>query len=40
MIYDSFIDNIIKDLLLKTVTMGEGETKIIKHCVTSFMDDP
>jgi hypothetical protein len=29
-----------KSLLLKSVTMGEGVSNIIKNCVTSFMDDP
>ncbi len=27
-------------LVIKSVTMGEGVSKIIKYCMTSFMDDP
>jgi hypothetical protein len=38
--YQGLCDNITKALLLKSVTMGEGVSKIIQNCVTSFMDDP
>jgi hypothetical protein len=38
--YQGFCDNSIKALVLKSVTMGGGVSKIIKYYVTSFMDDP
>ena len=34
-----FCDSITKNLFIKSVTIGGG-SKIIKYCVTSFMDDP
>ncbi len=38
--YQRFCDNSTKALLIKSVTMGEGLSRIIKNCVTSFIDDP
>jgi hypothetical protein len=38
--YQWFCDNCIKALVIINVTMGERASKIIKNCVTSFMDDP
>jgi hypothetical protein len=35
----SICDNSTKALLLKRMSIGGG-SKIIKNCVTSFMDDP
>ncbi len=35
-----FCDDSVKALVIKSVTMGGGGVKIIKYCVTSFMDDP
>jgi hypothetical protein len=32
--------NSTKTILLKSVTMGGGVSKIIENCVASFMDDP
>ena len=32
---------LVKDLVIKSVTMGEGGgLKSVQNCVTSFMDDP
>ena len=36
----NFVIAVLKALVLKSVTMGEEVSKIIKNCVTSFMDDP
>jgi hypothetical protein len=38
--YQGFCDNSTIALLLKTVTMEGGVSKIIKNCVKSFIDDP
>ena len=38
--YQGFCDNSTKALALKSVKNGGGVSKIIKNCVTSFMDDP
>jgi len=38
--YQGFCDNNSKAQVLKSMTMGEGISKMIKNYVTSFMDDP
>ena len=35
-----FCDDSTKALVIKCVTMGEWVSKIVRNCVTSFMDDP
>ena len=35
-----FCDDSTKALVLKTVTMGEEVSKIVRNCMTSFMHDP
>ena len=36
----AFCDDIIKAIVQKSVTWGDGdEPKIVLNCVTSFMDD-
>ena len=37
--YQGFCDNSTKALVVKSMTIGEGVYKIIKNCVTSFVDD-
>ena len=38
--YQGFRDDSTIALVIKSVTMGDGVSKIIENCVTSFMDDP
>ena len=38
--YQGFCDDSTKALVLKSVTMGEGVSKIIKNCVTSLRTTP
>ena len=35
-----FCDNSTKALVINTVTMGEGGSKIVQNCMTLFMDEP
>ncbi len=38
--YQGIWDNSTYSLVLKRLTMVEGVSKIIKNCMTPFMDDP
>ena len=35
-----FVTAVLKALVIKSVTVGGGGSKIVQNCVTSFKDDP